>query len=191
MTGSAAWRAITRSTSPGSHCRTSPKMPSSRAQVIPGSKRSIIASYFDSPVCSDSSEASSRASARTSRKLARKPVQSLAGRWRRHACSQRLLASRCFCTSFSGSALDSCHARRISRRLARCTTSRSSCSARSSRSRSAGSVRMRCSSAAISASAAARASTPLGGMLAAWSQPAIDIRWPKRCIRVQVDARSS
>ena len=33
------------------------------------------------------------------------------------------------------------------------------------------------------ASAAARASLPLGGMLAAWSQPAIDIRWPKRCMR--------
>ena len=49
---------------------------------------------------------------------------------------------------------------------------------------SAGSVRMRCSSAAISASAAARAALPLGGIFAAWSQPASDCRCPRRCSRV-------
>jgi hypothetical protein len=56
---------------------------------------------------------------------------------------------------------------------------------------SAGSVRMRCSSAAISAIAAARASLPFAGMWAAWSQPAIDCRWPRRCNRVQVPVSRS
>ena len=190
-TGSAAWRAVTCWIRPGSHCRTSPNTRSTWAQVMPGSKRSIIASYFRTPFSCDSSSACSRPAASTSRKFSTKPFQSLAGRCVRQACSQRDVAICWRCTSDSGSAFDARHWRRISRTLARCRSVSGSCSARDNWSGSLASVRMRCSSAAISANAAARASLPLGGMLAAWSQPAMDCRCDRRCSRVQVPARSS
>ena len=122
--------------------------------------------------------------------------ETASSRWPGAACARRARSARWpsagAAPATRASALAARHSRRISRRLARCRSDSGSCSARAKRSRQ---LRRRCACGAAArpspTCAAARASLPLGGMLAAWSQPASDCRWPRRCRRVQVAASSS
>ena len=183
--------ATTRSIRPGSHWRTSPNTRSTVAQVMPGSKRSISASYRARPDCCRQQRGLLARDRQHRSSCTRKPCPVVG----RALAAPGMLAAR-------GGQLATLHQRPAARwRRASRAGSRAGWRAgaptaaparRAQCARTAsGSVRSRCISAAISASAAARASLPLGGMLAAWSQPAIEARCWKWCSRWWWLARSS
>jgi hypothetical protein len=118
-------------------------------------------------VASASSVASWRAHATTGRQFARKPLQSFALRWVRHACSQRVPVRLLASTSEAGNRFAGRHCRTISRTDASSIGSTTSPCAAASAAASLGAVSVSWSSTASSAIAAPRASLLFCGIIVA------------------------